>query len=139
MPDTRDVGDTFFDIWEPRIGAEATSALRRRGQLAIFRLVFGVVLVALIVALARSGLYWPVVLAFVVVGLPIYVIGTSRTNRRLADALAAHLGFPVTTKTLPPLRSAAVFDGWLSAMKAGVPPRERSFFGGFVKVTRPPK
>jgi hypothetical protein len=83
--------------------------------------------------------YYATTLLVVVVGSTCYAVGLYRMNRRLASELTAHLGFEVSPKRLPPFRKAARFDSWLQATRSGTPRRERSFLGGFIKISQPPK
>jgi hypothetical protein len=68
-----------------------------------------------------------------------YVVTLARVNRRLADAMTTQLGMEITSRTLPRFRSATGSDTWLANLTAGVPRRERSFLGGFIRVGLPPK
>jgi hypothetical protein len=113
----------FLEAWEPRIGRDATLALRRRGYLVIFRLALVILSLAVFVGLGRSGSDLLVV-GLILVGLSIDVIGTSQNKRRLAAALTSHVGFPVASSGLPPFKSPEVFDQWLAANRAGAPPKE---------------
>jgi hypothetical protein len=133
-----EVSENFYGIWVPRIGREAAEILKRRSALALIPVGFivGIVLVALTLhgvgyALAAGAL--------VVTTLTMYLYLTPRFNRQLAIALSKHLGCEVNPRRLPQFRRATRFDAWLRAMQTGMPPRERSYFGGFVKVQLPPK
>jgi hypothetical protein len=130
--------DGFYGIWEPRIGRDATDILRSRAKLSFIPVFMLVLIVAFAVAL-HGPAYYAAAGAVVVLGIPSYLVRLRSANRRLASAITDHLGRPVSSKTLPRFRTAAMFDAWMAHSQAGTPQRERSFFGGFVKIRLPPK
>ena len=127
--------DRFDAIWASRVGAEAAALLRKRARLALGRLALLVFITAM--AVARVGAYFAVVLPVVVVYLCADLWLLRRFNRRIAAALSAHLGIPISTWGIPPVRSAAQFDRAIEISKGTATAHERSFFGGFIKIRRP--
>jgi hypothetical protein len=130
--------ESFYRLWEPRIGRKAAETLSKRGWMAAFPVAMLVAIIWMAGTVSGSA-YYATTLLVVVVGSTCYAVGLYRMNRRLASELTAHLGFEVSPKRLPPFRKAARFDSWLQATRSGTPRRERSFLGGFIKISQPPK
>lgn len=130
--------ERYYRIWEPRVGRDAADLLRRRAKLVAFPIVALVVIVLMSITL-KGSLYYIVTLPLVCILLLVFVVSVARLNRALAVSLRNFLRLEVTTKTLPSFRSAAGFDSWLRNAREEKPPRERSLFGGFIRVRLPPK
>lgn len=88
-----------------------------------------------IIALAHSTSSWVIVRPVALVFFGVYAVGTVRDYQRLKRALSEYFGYEITSKNMPALRHPESFDNW----KARSPRRERSFLGGFIKVSQPPK
>jgi hypothetical protein len=130
--------DRLAALWEQRLGADATSLLRRRARLGLV-LLAGLILIVVAAAVLQGALYYVVAALLVLGEMAFYIVGVGHLNRKLASALADHVGLPVSPGHLPPFRRTGDFDRWLENQRSGAPPRESSFFGGFVRVRLPPK
>jgi hypothetical protein len=127
----------LHSTWDSLIGYEATEILATRAMVGLIP----VALVGIMVAAASSlsgGSYYAVVGASAAVLLPTYVRLQARSNRRLAAAMSAHMGVPVSHRVLPRLLTRRVVEGILREGQ-GNPRREKSFLGGRVRFTLPPK
>ena len=128
--------ENFYRIWEPRIGRDAANILKTRAWLAV--LPFGFIVTTVVFALTlNDATYYIADGAVLVTGFGVMSYALPRINRRLAAAMSNHLGMNVTS--LPRFRSADRFDTWLANERAGKPRRERSFLGGFIRISLPPK
>lgn len=122
--------------WGPRVGQEAAALLKRRARLGALPIAFLVLLVASALLL-NDAAYYAVAAALYVGLIVVYVVLSRRVDRDLAAALTQHLGFPVSTQTLPRFVSASSFDTWLANQRSGRPPRRHSFLRGFIKIDLP--
>jgi len=127
--------DRLSATWESRIGPESIALLRKRARFAP-PLLAGLVLILVAAALLNGPAYYVVATLLVSADLGILLVGVGRLNRQLAASLTRHLGFPVASSLLPSFRSTEAFDAWLRKTTSG---RQRSWLGGFIKATLPPK
>jgi len=105
---------------------------RLRGSTILALLVFIIAM-----AVARVGAYYAVVFPVALVYLCADLWFLRRFNQRIAAALSAHLGVPISTWGIPPVRSATQFDRAIEVSKGTGTTHEKSFFGGFIKIRRP--
>jgi hypothetical protein len=130
--------DRFHATWDARIGPEAADLLGKRARLlALIPVAFLAVTVSATV-IGSGRFYWLVESLAVLVTLGSYLPLQARANRRLAAAMSSHLGFEVSPGTLPRVMTRTVFER-LVREGEGAPRRERSFLGGFIRISLPPK
>lgn len=129
--------ERFHATWDARMGPEAADLLGKRARLGLIPLAFFAVIVSA-AAIGSGRFYGLVGLVAVLVTLGTYLPLQARANRRLASAMSSHLGFEVSPRALPRVMTTRVFEG-LVREGQGAPRRQRSFLGGFIRVTLPPK
>jgi hypothetical protein len=126
----------FNAVWVPRMGAPAAALLYQMTLWRATGLPF-LLVVALVASARNSTLYYSVVGPLTAALVISFVVASRRLRRRLAAALSDHLDLAITTKNLPPLVSPKLFDKAVSNLRNGLPGREHSFFGGFIRIRRP--
>ena len=131
---------SFHGIWDPRIGREAADILAKQRYVTLLAIPAAVALGLLTVSV-RGPLLWAAYSLVLIVDVtPIWIL-SHRTNRRLARAMSAHLGFEVTPGSLPSMKMQYIdqFDKWVTDTRSGTPRREWKIFGGFIRFSLPPK
>jgi hypothetical protein len=126
----------FNATWVPRMGAPAAAILYKMALWRASGLPF-VLVVALVASARNATLYYSVLVPLTAALVISFVVARRRLSRSLAVALSDYLGLPITTKNLPPLVNPKLFDKAVSNLRDGLPGRERSFFGGFIRIRRP--
>lgn len=129
--------DRVHATWDSRIGPEAADLLGNRGRLGLIPMAFLAVTVSA-GAIGSGRFYWLIELLAVLVTLGTYLPLHARANRRLAAAMSSHLGFRVSPRALPRVMTTKVLEG-LASEAQGAPRRQRSFLGGFIRVSLPPR
>jgi len=130
------VSDRFDRIWEPRVGAAAAALLRKRARLGWGVVAFWAFIIGMAAATSTTT-YNEIALPAVALYLSVYFLLLRNINGQIATAMSAHLGIPISTWSIPPMRSARFFDRAVEVRKGTRVARETSLFGGFFKIRRP--
>ena len=130
--------ERFTAAWAPRVGPRAAEIMWRRARWRASGLPF-VLVVVLVAATTSAGVYYTVIGILTAVLVGGASVNFVQTRQPLADALSEHLSLPITTKNMPPLNNAKMFDKFIANMRAGRPgnSNSRTMLGGFIRIERP--